>query len=311
MKPVFIGGCERSGTTMLGAMLGVHPKHLCPPEMPFKIDVLTASGGASLNQEEARRIVSAHPKAALQGWQIDKQRWGFTSAAAPDIVKEIVRAYGARVGRPDPEVWIDHTPNNIRRAATLARAFPDASFVHIVRDGRAVAASLMKVEWGPNSAHRAGHYWLEGTSFGLAAESSLADRCVRIRYEDLVARTDESLRWLTSELGISHHEDMAQGGGLDVPVYTQRQHALVGRPPERSRSSAWERELSQREIEIFEAVVGDQLLMLGYEPRVGLSAVPPTTAERRRSELRDLYKRRVTNKLRKRARIRTARRAGP
>ncbi|MGH2754847.1 MAG: sulfotransferase family protein, partial [Actinomycetota bacterium] len=211
----------------------------------------------------------------------------------------------------DADVWIDHTPNNIRRAATLAQAFPDASFVHLVRDGRAVAASLMKVEWGPNSVHRAAHYWLEGTSFGLAAESWLKDRCVRVRYEDLIARTDGTLRWLTSELGIEHHADMAHGGGLEVPVYTKEQHALVGRPPEQSRASAWERELSDREIEIFEAVVGDQLSMLGYEPRVGGAAVPPTTMERRRSELMDLYRRRVTNKIRKRSRIRTARRAGP
>ncbi|MGH2753432.1 MAG: sulfotransferase, partial [Actinomycetota bacterium] len=96
MKPVFIGGCERSGTTMLGAMLGAHPRHLCPPEMPFKIDVLIAAAGRSLSQEAARRIVSAHPKAALQGWRIDQQEWGFASAPAPGIVLEMVRAYGAR-----------------------------------------------------------------------------------------------------------------------------------------------------------------------------------------------------------------------
>jgi hypothetical protein len=52
MKPIFIGGCERSGTTLLGAMLGTHPRYLCVPEMKFKIDVLSSSGEESATGRE-------------------------------------------------------------------------------------------------------------------------------------------------------------------------------------------------------------------------------------------------------------------
>ena len=40
LRPIFIGGCDRSGTTLLGAMLGAHPRHVAVPEMPFKVPLL-------------------------------------------------------------------------------------------------------------------------------------------------------------------------------------------------------------------------------------------------------------------------------
>ncbi|MBD3360653.1 hypothetical protein GF366_02510, partial [Candidatus Peregrinibacteria bacterium] len=40
MKYIFIGGCPRSGTTMLGSLLGAHPEALCIPESQFKTDVM-------------------------------------------------------------------------------------------------------------------------------------------------------------------------------------------------------------------------------------------------------------------------------
>lgn len=39
-QQIFIGGCSRSGTTLLGAMLGAHSDIICSPESHFKIDVL-------------------------------------------------------------------------------------------------------------------------------------------------------------------------------------------------------------------------------------------------------------------------------
>lgn len=310
MKPVFIGGCERSGTTMLGAMLGSHPQYLCPPEMPFKIDLLRKGlDGRSLSPTEIRSLLEGDLKAELQGWRIGDQTWSFSTAASAEVIRHIVRAYGDMHGNNDPDVWIDHTPNNIRWAATLAAEFPDSSFVHIVRDGRGVAASLMKLEWGPNTAHRSAHYWLEGLSFGLATETALDSRCTRVRYEDLVAQPEPTLRKLCSAIDIEFDPAMVEGSGFAVNTYSRGQHALVGKAPEEARASAWEQQLSSREIEIIESVVADELSLLGYETRFGMKAVPSTRRERWSSELREIIKARVTNRFRKRARIKNARRA--
>jgi hypothetical protein len=43
MQPVFIGGCGRSGTTLLGAMLGTHSKCIVTPESKFNYEAIKAS----------------------------------------------------------------------------------------------------------------------------------------------------------------------------------------------------------------------------------------------------------------------------
>jgi hypothetical protein len=278
--------------------------------MPFKVDLLRMGpGGEAVGEERVRAALAGDVKAELQGWRISEQSLDFGSAKPVDVITHIVRAYGAMSGKGDPDVWIDHTPHNIRWTKTLAAEWPDASFIHIIRDGRGVAASLMRLEWGPNSAYRAAHYWLEGLSFGLAAEASLGPRCVRVHYEDLVKEPHATLEKLCDGCGIAFDPAMAEGSGFEVTAYSRGQHEHVGRPPQEDRASAWERELSSREIEIFEAVVSDVLPMLGYESRNGIAATPPDRAERWSAEMRDLFERRVANRLRRRARFKKAGRA--
>lgn len=306
MKTIFVGGVERSGTTMLGSMLGTPATYICPPEMPFKTTILD-SDQDRWSPMQLRELVLSDPKTELQGWRIAEQDWRFENASSSQAVVEIVRGYARLVDRADPAVWIDHTPNNARRALTLMRAFPDARFIHVVRDGRAVAASLRKLEWGPNTMRRAARFWLEGLSFGLAAESAFADRSIRVRYEDVVADPIATLREICEEVGIAFDPLMREGRGLQVAAYTRGQHALVGKPPQAERVTRWRNELADREVEIFEAEVGDALQLLGYEPQFGPRAKAATKVERLKAEANDLVRRRVINRARKRARFRAGR----
>jgi hypothetical protein len=276
--------------------------------MPFKIDLLKRAGeGRAMTVAQARDIARTHWKAPVLGWDLERQRWDFEAGTAAEAIKGIVRAYGDLHERPDPAVWIDHTPMNIRFAATLADAFPDASFVHLVRDGRAAAASMLRTDWGPTSAHAAARFWTERVAQGLAAETGLAGRCVRVRYEDVVARPQETLRALCDGIGIEYHDEMVLGTGFRATPYIQAQHALVGKPPDPTRLDAWKGQLSERDIEIFEAVVGDLLPLLGYEPRFGFHARGVTRKERWTSELEHAVRRRTVDRLRKRTRIRASR----
>src|SRR4051794_26067590 len=68
MKAVFIGGVERSGTTMLGAMLGAHGHHICVPEMASKMDILRAEGRPGDSRTSLLQMAIDSPKNKLQGW---------------------------------------------------------------------------------------------------------------------------------------------------------------------------------------------------------------------------------------------------
>ena len=184
------------------------------------------------------------------------------------------------MAKPDPDIWVDHTPFNLQFITTLLAGFPDARFVHIVRDGRAVAASLVRVDWGPNDVGRAAHFWIEQVAFGLAAELGATGRVTRVRYEDLVREPRDVLLGLCSRLELEFVDSMAEASGFTVPKYTVPIHGLIGQAPNRARIDAWRDQLTCREVEIFESIAGSLLNSLGYAPEFGLAATPQTSSER-------------------------------
>ena len=197
MRPVFIGGCHRSGTTLLGSMLGAHSDCLCVPESHFKVAALSAH--LARGTTGASRVLDAISKDwRFRLWEVDIPSAsvfeGELGGSCAGLIEWIVSRYGERVGKPAPRIWVDHTPSNVRHAATLLEAFPDAQMIHIVRDGRAVAASLLPLDWGPNRIDRAAHLWVEMVGHGLAAEAHWgAARVARVRYEDLVQEPHAAL----------------------------------------------------------------------------------------------------------------------
>ncbi|MEL7170406.1 MAG: sulfotransferase, partial [Bacteroidota bacterium] len=192
----------------------------------------------------------------------------------------VVRAYAERHGAGDSRWWVDHTPENLHQAMQLRAAYPEARFVHVVRDGRAATASVLKLDWGPHDVLTASRWWVESVAHGLAAESALG--AVRVRYEDLVRDPDHALQTLCTQIGVPFSAEMAEGKGFDVPAYTQGQHRLVGGRPDSSRIDAWRSALTKREIALFERKAGGLLALLGYAPVHEATAPGPSVAERLR-----------------------------
>lgn len=285
MRPVFIGGCARSGTTMLGSILGAHRACVCVPESQFATDLLReyVRTGQDLELPEMVDRLREHFRFRL--WQLpidwDAEVCSDCVSSYPDLMEFLVRRYAGEHGRESAAIWVDHTPSNTRYATTLLDVFPDAKFIHLVRDGRAVSASICPLDWGPNVVAVAAPWWAEHVGYGLAAEASLGRaRVLRLRYEDILLRPYETIRGAADFLGLDFDPGMVEAGGFTRPVFTRNEHALVGRPPDRSRVDAWKASLTDREVEIFEHVTADLLFHLGYEPRFGAAAMPPTPRER-------------------------------
>jgi hypothetical protein len=280
ITPIFIGGCDRSGTTLLGAMVGGHSRCLTTPAAQFVTDSLPALGrdGDQLEQQRwLHRFVGSHYQ--FSTWRITPPECvpledGRSAVAA--WYSELVRRYGAMHGRTGFDRWVSHSPENIRHVASLRRLFPQSRFIHIVRDGRGVAASAKRLPWGYRTMKQLALLWVERVAFGLAAEAQWPQAVYRVRYEDLVCRPAETLRGIASFLDLPYEAAMTRGGGYRVG--RPGGHELVGKPPDPSRASAWRSSLSMREIELFEFYSGEMLEYLGYEM---LSAsVPPTRRER-------------------------------
>lgn len=290
-RPIFIGAASRSGTTLLGAMLGVGPDVLTVPEAPFKdrLSDVGHPGDAGVHGDLAARhalqVLRDDWKFRLWDLDLPDDPPPGVRVAYADLLGHLVLRYGEGTGKPSPAAWVDHTPTNLQHAVSLAQRFPRSRFVHLVRDGRACTASWLPLDWGPNDPHEAAASWTRSIAFGLAAEQALGpSRVVRVRYEDLVRDPVDAMKVVCDGVDLPFDEAMLHRRDYRVSGYTADQHRAVARPPDPTRVDAWRQRLSRRDVEIFEAYTGDLLAALGYEPLVGFGA----RVRRKPEHLRDV-----------------------
>jgi hypothetical protein len=184
--------------------------------MPFKFSIQHALEREGCDVSDVlKRVVNSwrfQIWGLASGWESGIPAQSSAREIIEGIVEGIVNEYGKKVGKPTPQVWLDHTPQNIRHTQTLLDLFPEARMIHIVRDGRAVASSLMRVDWGPNEVQEAAHFWVESLAHGFAAELLFGpERVMRVRYEDLVQDPGSTLKRLCPRLDIRYELETSRG----------------------------------------------------------------------------------------------------
>jgi len=278
-RPIFIAGCDRSGTTMLGDMLGCSPWAIVTPESQFihefviqmRLTSFAAADNAAAWLEHNSRFLT---------WNLSQTRSQLADLVELDnpraTVERLLGAY-QRQYHPDlngADVWIDHTPDNFKYHPILKDLFPEARFIHVVRDGRAVSASIKHLNWGPNNAYMASRHWADRLMQALTVEVAESANCLRVHYEQLVSEPDKVLSEICRFIDLPFTADMIDGGGLVLPDFTRRQHRLVGRRPDPEKAQQWKKTTSRTELRDFESYPLSHTLLerMGYEP---VFAAPP------------------------------------
>jgi len=158
--------------------------------------------------------------------------------------------------------YADKTPHYVSHLSLLAARFPEARFVHVVRDGRDVALSLLEVPWGPDTIKEAALHWrrrvLEGRAAGLPG-----NRYREVRYEALVADPERELRALTAWLELDYDASMLAYPDRALTVPHPEHHRRLGLAPTPGLRD-WRRDIDSDDAARFEAVAGDALAELGY-----------------------------------------------
>ena len=286
---------------MLGAMLGGHPEAICPPEAQFIIDCMPATNlSAAVDVNAVLDDIKRHWRFRVWPFNLEN-RPSPAAMTYRNVIEWVVAQYAIAHGRPAPTLWIDQSIF-VLHIWKLLQLFPDARFIHLVRDGRAVAASIIPLNWGPKGVLSAARHWIQHLAHGFAAEAALGpDRIIRVHYEKILAEPEATMKRLSSFLGVEFHPAMLVPAGLALPAHTRHQHELIGAPLDTKRIDAWRRSLTEREIEIYEAVAGDLLALLGYEISSGL-ARPPSRVEKITFTLRE-WLTRFSNRIRSGFRI--------
>jgi hypothetical protein len=274
-RPIFVVGCPRSGTTLLQLMLHSHPRIAIPAETRF---VLPAYGArrdfGDLNDAANRR--------ALAEWIVGRKqtRFGDLGLDSQAVVEEIVagpptlgsalgivfRAYARRFGKPR---WGDKRPGYFQYLDVLLRMWPDAQFVHLIRDGRDCVASLKEMPWYKQDFYHAICTWREAIDYGRRYAQRLGpDSYHELRYEQLVADPAAELTALCAFLGEEYDPAMTEPQEIAKRTVPPRKkwHSGTRAAIEPGRVGSWAHRLEPWEIGLAEAAFGSRLSDYGYEP---------------------------------------------
>jgi hypothetical protein len=201
--PIFVVGVARSGTTLLRWMLTEHPRIAIPVESHFIVDLAPArEDWGPRRQEEVLARLLADPK-YHRPWMVEADLRAALEQRRPagyaEFVDVVYRLYADTQGKPR---WGDKTPWYVRHVDLLADLFGDAVFVHIVRDGREVAASLIEAGWSRGPIASAARYWRRGVTSARASGSRLGpQRYFELHLADLIAEPEATLRRVCAAIG--------------------------------------------------------------------------------------------------------------
>jgi len=278
---IFVGGCQRSGTTLSASLIADAAGLLYLPESVFLLEALENSNATLRSSVLRQTHMLDHWRVSLWGDEFITRRDELDRDDHPaSIFESMCTLYGDVTGQSEKlkHGWVENSPRNVECSELLRQSFPDARFVHVVRDPRGVAASLLRVDFGPTTALGAAMLWKSSVLDGILAESLYPDCIHRVKYEDLVQRPESTVSQLCESLGLNVEPDW-QPKGRDINPGLQQHELLLQETPVTSRLEAWRDELSPNQIADIEYIAGSAMKMLGYELTPG--PIGKSTARRR------------------------------
>ncbi len=212
MPLIFIGGVPRSGTTLMRAMLDAHPEVRCGEETRVIPRLLGMRSQWARSQRESKRL----QEAGLSDEVID-------SALAAFILEVI-----AKHGEPAPRLC-NKDPFTLKSSVYLSQMFPNAKFLLMIRDGRAVVHSIISRKvtisgFDLKSYRNCLQKWNQAMeSMYYQCLRVGVHRCLPVYYEQLVLHPKEWMEKILKFLDIPwddavlHHDKMInKPGGVSL-----------------------------------------------------------------------------------------------
>ena len=278
----FIVGVNRSGTTLLRMMLDAHPEMAIPPETHFIPDLKQFVAGGGATPESTVAFLVSQPR--WDDFGLDPGELLARLAGRRVRTKRVLKAFfGLYAEKRGKRRWGDKTPGYVKQMGLVQRVLPQAHFIHLIRDGRDVAISREGRQLRePLSVGRLARIWKRRIS-RARRQSRRLDHYMEVRYEDLVARPEATLRQVCDFIELEYDpamldyhvhagerleeiaRDLPTGDGVRPAAERLEAHSLVNEPPRVERAGRWHELMSPEEVAEFEAVAGDLLADLGYE----------------------------------------------
>ena len=192
--PIFIVGCQRSGTSLLRRILDSHSMIACPPESQFILPLVEILQGRTASEDD--KYLSGLASMGYDRTSVEASLAGFISG--------FFDGYAKAQGK---ERWADKSPLYVDCLAELRAIFGSrARFILLIRHGLDVAFSLSDADRDYAAIHRhveaaggnvpvgAGRFWADQNGKIEAFRSTCPEVCFRLQYEELTRDPGSSLQ---------------------------------------------------------------------------------------------------------------------
>ena len=271
-KPIFIVSAPRSGSTLMRLILDAHPRIGIPsPAWLYEMvgPYLYSYGDLTIQKNLLSLAEDILAAPSIKDWTSQLSAEEMVNDAKESsfggLYDVLHRKYARDTGKSR---WGEKTPRNCFWMDEIKSDFPDAQFVHIIRDGRDMAIDIADSRLWPYSLYSGAHMWEMFVSAAKESGSHFdADSYYEIHYEKLCADPEGELKKLCSFLGeefspqmLSHNQsDSAKNwGGGDAL------HASILRPITTDYCEMYKNRLSGQDCEALEALIGKLLKGWGY-----------------------------------------------
>lgn len=272
-RPLFIVGSGRCGTTLLRSMLAAGGEIAIPPEsMTIPLAIRKFSYPRLLDWPDLVRLVVSlfETQTNFPLWDtslIPAYRASFELPAAERslarVIDEVFACYRDQ-NFPDAQSWGDQSPLNTLNLSRVRRTFPQARYLHLLRNPLDVVASM--VEFG-RTAEEATTRWCESIRQVKRLERRIdAEQFLQIRYEDLVTDPEPALRRVCTFTGVTPQEQMLDFWKLPSTLEWRAHphHQNLQKPLFTTSVGSWRSRLSAEQQQLAWAKTAPLARALGY-----------------------------------------------
>lgn len=302
IRPLFVAGHAKSGTTLLTALLDGHPELVVFPEETRFFGLLLPAIREGWDPEEVLELLYSETGVRHIGNRVEwkgagvrdysfidetgyrkgvRRRWRDADHSAPALLKAIVFEYAIRADLDLHRAvwWVEKTPGNEGSHRNIANLFPAARLLYMVRDPRANFASCkrMHIDLHDDQSYSPGRFLYTWTGSLRAAESARrrsgrppgATELRTVPYEYLVRDPEAEIGAVARWLGISEKDcllDPSRGGRSwgGNSMYGERFSGISTDSLDR-----WKDYLSRSEIAVLERALGPRFLASDPTPDGG------------------------------------------
>jgi hypothetical protein len=265
-KLVFLVGSPRSGTTWLQLLLSRSPAIATVPET---------------------NLFSQYMRSMVEQWNHDRmtgQLTGLTKLLSDDEFRGLLRSTSASVfakiaqTKPSATVVLEKTPGHVHCSREILELWPDAHFIHIIRDPRSVVASMRAAsrswasDWASPRAWRNCERWIVDVSSGRQIRSATLNYH-EVTYEELSVGGPDVVMRLLAGLGIPSSLDECERYIDECNIENVKLLPVPIGFFRLGRTDNWQVELSTWEIALVERVAGPLMSELGFKPVIDNKAM--------------------------------------